>query len=284
MNKPPQRTVARSALRDALCDIATTAGEVIRQVYRADFKTWEKPDETPLTEADLKANDVILQSLRSLTPDTPVLSEESTDIAYEDRRQWQCYWLIDPLDGTRSFIEKTDEFSTNIAYIEYGRPTLGVIVNPISGELYLGDTTTRKAWKKNKGNPERIAISTRDIPTHRIKILCSRHHYTDDERSFIERVGRCFDKVETTHKSSSLKFCAISEGLADICVRFGPTSEWDIAAGHAILSAAGGSLRGLDGREIRYNGKESLINPSFIAIGSTHGNAFETLVSLFGTT
>ncbi|MBT8136061.1 MAG: 3'(2'),5'-bisphosphate nucleotidase CysQ [Gammaproteobacteria bacterium] len=242
--------------------IARAAGAAIMEVYARDFDVEVKDDKSPLTEADLAAHRVIAAGLTALEPALPVLSEESGVPDYAERTQWQSYWLVDPLDGTKEFIKRNGEFTVNIALISDHEPILGVVYAPARELEYYG-TSNDGAWKiAADGKPGRISVGAGDGPA---RIVGSRSHRGASLDAFLENVG----DYEMVPMGSSLKFCVVAEGGADIYPRLGPTNEWDTAAAHAVLTAAGGDVVQLDGQSLRYNAKEPLLNPYFLAIGDT---------------
>ena len=248
-----------------ISNISVEAGRIILDFYNKNLNITFKADESPLTQADLASHKLITDSIKKITPNTPILSEEEF-IEWDLRKKWKKYWLIDPLDGTKEFIKKNGEFTVNIALIENNRPTLGVIYAPVSNELYFA--------KKNFGsfkiltskqlntldNAKKISIKINK--TNKVKIIGSRSHSNPILQKW---VSKNFNDFQILQKGSSLKFCLIAEGFADIYPRFGPTSEWDIAAGHIILEEAGGKLKSIDNKEILYNEKEDILNPNFFA-------------------
>lgn len=256
---------------EQLVDIAKRAGEAILEVYHRDFEVYEKKDDSPLTEADLAAHRVILDGLADVTPILPVLSEESSDIAFDERRNWMRYWLVDPLDGTREFIKKNDEFTVNIALIENGRPVCGVVHVPVSGVSYYG-CVDLGAWKQTgDGDPEPINVHRQR--RHPLLVAGSRSHAGDSLKRFLDNVG----PHEIVSMGSSLKLCLVAEGRADIYPRLGPTSEWDTAAAQAVVVAAGGQVTDLEMKPLRCNQKESLLNPHFLVFGDSRENWAEYL-------
>ena len=248
-----------------ISNISVEAGRIILDYYNKNLNITFKADESPLTQADLASNKLITDTIKKITPNIPILSEEEF-IEWDVRKEWKKYWLIDPLDGTKEFIKKNGEFTVNIALIENNRPTLGVIYAPVSNELYFA--------KKNFGsfkiltskqlntldNAKKISIKINK--TNKVNIIGSRSH---SNPILNKRVSKNFNDFQILQKGSSLKFCLIAEGFADIYPRFGPTSEWDIAAGHIILEEAGGKLKSIDNKEILYNEKEDILNPNFFA-------------------
>lgn len=249
-----------SALLPDIKTIAETAGQAILKIYRTDFEVEHKDDDSPLTQADLAAHHVIMDGLKKLTPDTPCLSEEGAKIPFSERRQWQRYWLIDPLDGTREFVKKNGEFTVNIALIENGEPTLGVVHAPDSDQSWYAARGVG-AFKMQNGQERNITTVTAD--TRKPRILVSKSHRGELVDALLEKLAD-YDAVSV---GSSLKFCVIAEGGADFYPRLGLTSEWDTAAGHAVVTAAGGRVTHTDGSDLTYNQKESLLNPHFLAFG-----------------
>ena len=248
-----------------ISNISVEAGRIILDYYNKNLNITFKADESPLTQADLASNKLITDTIKKITPNIPILSEEEF-IEWDVRKEWKKYWLIDPLDGTKEFIKKNGEFTVNIALIENNRPTLGVIYAPVSNELYFA--------KKNFGSYKILTskqlntldnakkISIKINKTNKVKIIGSRSHSNPILQKW---VSKNFNDFQILQKGSSLKFCLIAEGFADIYPRFGPTSEWDIAAGHIILEEAGGKLKSIDNKEILYNEKEDILNPNFFA-------------------
>ena len=248
-----------------ISNISVEAGRIILDFYNKNLNITFKADESPLTQADLASHKLITDFIKKITPNTPILSEEEF-IEWDLRKKWKKYWLIDPLDGTKEFIKKNGEFTVNIALIENNRPILGVIYAPASNELYFA--------KKNFGSYKILTnkqlntldnakkISIKINKTNKVKIIGSRSHSNPILQKW---VSKNFNDFQILQKGSSLKFCLIAEGFADIYPRFGPTSEWDIAAGHIILEEAGGKLKSIDNKEILYNEKEDILNPNFFA-------------------
>ena len=248
-------------LLPAVADLARDAGRRIMRIYKAGFTVELKDDHSPLTEADMAAHNAILAGLDLLTPTIPVLSEESADIDFETRRRWRTYWLIDPLDGTREFIKRNGEFTVNIALIHEHRPVLGVIHVPVSGVDYLA-RRGNGAFRQAPGQAaERIHVRTacRKPPV----IAGSRSHQGPALKAFLGRIG----EHHLLSMGSSLKSCLVAEGKADLYVRLGPTSEWDTAAAQCIVEEAGGRVTDTRMRALRYNTRDSLLNPDFFVFG-----------------
>ena len=229
------------------------------EVYNSDdFGVEIKGDDSPLTKADKAANDVIEKRLIELYPDIPILSEEGKEIPFEERKDWKRFWLVDPLDGTKEFIKRNDEFTVNIALIENGKPIAGVILVPVTGEIFYGDINNGSFEIDSDGNKEKITVSPK-ASTDELNVVQSRSHSGDEENQFYSN----YKIKESLSKGSSLKICLIAEGLAEIYFRGGPTWEWDTAAGHAILLGAGGHFVNKDRSELVYN-KEIIKNFGFI--------------------
>ena len=229
------------------------------EVYNSDdFGIEIKGDDSPLTKADKAANDVIEKRLIELYPDIPILSEEGKEIPFEERKDWKRFWLVDPLDGTKEFIKRNDEFTVNIALIENGKPIAGVILVPVTGEIFYGDINNGSFKIDSDGNKEKITVSPK-ASTDELNVVQSRSHSGDEENQFYSN----YKIKESLSKGSSLKICLIAEGLAEIYFRGGPTWEWDTAAGHAILLGAGGCFVNKDRSELVYN-KEIIKNFGFI--------------------
>lgn len=253
-------------LIEEICQIANKAAASILEIYDTDFAVENKEDRSPLTAADMAAHNTICKALEDLTPDIPVLSEESAELSYAERRQWSRYWLVDPLDGTREFIKRNGEFTVNIALIENHQTILGVITVPITGVCYYA-ATSLGAYKMNaEGITESIKVKTSEI--NKITIAGSRSHGSEKQLALVDRLGG----AEIIAIGSSLKFCLVAEGAVDIYPRFGLTSEWDTAAAQCIVEEAGGCVVDMDFRPIRYNTKESLLNPEFLVIADQSFN------------
>lgn len=243
-----------------LLDIARAASVEIMRVYATDFDVAVKGDHSPVTEADLAAHRIIAADLKRITPDIPLLSEESADIPYAERRRWDSYWLVDPLDGTKEFISKNGDFTINIALVQGGKPIVGVVHVPVSGMSYYGCVGVGAFRRDKDGQASPIKVR-RLIPDKPVKVVASRSHRGELLDGYLAKLG----PHDTVSRGSSLKFCLVAEGTADVYPRLGPTSEWDTAAGHAVLLAAGGQVIGVDGAPLTYNAKESLLNTHFIA-------------------
>jgi 3'(2'), 5'-bisphosphate nucleotidase len=255
MNESPY-----AQLLPELTRIARRAGDAILEIYGQDFEVIEKDDSSPLTQADLASHRVIRDELLQLSPDIPVLSEESADIPFAVRAGWSEYWLVDPLDGTREFVNRNGEFTVNIALIREQEPLLGVVHVPVSGVTYTGLVGTAATRIEPDGASRPIQV--RRPCADPVIVVGSRSHANPELAARLEAIG----PHELVSMGSSLKFCLVAEGRADFYPRLGPTCEWDTAAADAVVRAAGGKIVTLDGRPLRYNAKPSFLNPEFLVI------------------
>lgn len=262
----------KSELRRVLPDcieLARLAGEKIMEIYETDFHIQNKKDNTPVTNADIAANELIVATLSELTPHIPVLSEESDEIPFEERCEWETYWLVDPLDGTRAFIEKSGEFSVNIALIYRHRPVIGVIYSPVkqcsfyackgNGAFYLNDS--------NEACSIHVRSHCQDENSRKIVVAGTHSSRSVQLQVFLDNLTTEFSGYEMKYMGSSLKSCMIAQGEADIYARLGPTSEWDTAAAQCIVEEAGGLITDILMQSLTYNTKESLLNPDFFVFG-----------------
>lgn len=240
--------------------ISRDAGTAILAVYQRDFEQMTKSDQSPLTEADLLADQIIKQGLKKLSPEIPVLSEESV-AEFSGPNQQSMYWLVDPLDGTKEFINKTGEFTVNIALIRRGKPVLSVVYVPVKDILYSAEFN-QGAYKVSGGESVKIQVSVRPS-LEPVRLVGSRSHGTEMGHWLAQ-----FDSYSVMTVGSSLKFCLVAEGQADIYPRFGSTSLWDTAAAQLILEEAGGKVVDLAGRCLDYSNPEVLLNPYFLALGA----------------
>ncbi len=245
-----------AALLPELDRLARVAGAAIMQVYATDFAVARKDDASPVTEADQKAEALILPGLRALTPQIPVVAEEEA-AAGRIPRVGDTFWLVDPLDGTKEFIKKNGEFTVNIGLIAAGRPVAGVVFAPALGVMWAG--AGDRAWREDAGG--RTAIACRKAPARGAVVLDSRSHRAPER---LTRFLADLPDAQLHNAGSSLKFCKVADASADFYPRFGPTSEWDTAAGHAVLAAAGGEVVTWDGQPLAY-GKPNFLNTDFLA-------------------
>jgi len=265
---------------------AIAASASIMQVYEGDFSAQYKSDGSPVTVADKQADAIIRKHLQSTG--LPVISEESKLLPYETRRHWSRLWLVDPLDGTKEFLKRNGEFTVNIALIENGKPVMGVITAPVTGRVWIGAAgpglymvgnmydgnlmaDPEKIFDKLKAHTPSRALAHQDV----VRIVVSRSHPDNHTETMIKHLEGQGKRVRRVPRGSSLKLCEIAMGQADIYTRFGPTMEWDIAAGHAILQAAGGDVVDMQsGKPLIYN-KPDMLNPYFVA---SNGNLPEGLM------
>ncbi len=245
-------------LLNSIIEIAEQAGQAILEVYQqgsSTFNITDKADASPLTAADLAAHQLIVNALTALTPDIPILSEEAADISWTIRQNWQRYWLVDPLDGTKEFIKRNGEFTVNIALIEQGEPVLGVVHAPVLGRTYYA-AKSQGAFLKSAAGIQAIRVSqTPEV----VRVVGSRSHPSPDLAGYLVQ----FPKHEMVPVGSSLKFCLVAEGAADIYPRFGPTMLWDTGAGHIVALEAGASVHFAGLTDGLYQ-RENLLNPNFI--------------------
>ena len=246
------------ALAQQLLPIVDQAGAAIMKIYDGGFTVQHKEDDSPLTLADLESQRVILEGLKRITPNVPVLSEESAAAPWAERQTWRELWVVDPLDGTREFVKRNGEFTVNIALVVDHEPVLGVVSAPAQGLVFWGAQGVG-AFTEHRGG-KRTPIHT-TAPQRPLRVIGSRSHASKETAAYLEKVA----EHVLTGVGSSLKFCLLAEGKADLYPRFGPTSEWDTAAGQAVLQAAGGRVTRSDGHPMRYNCRESILNGDFIA-------------------
>ena len=252
------------ATRESVIALAEAAAADILAIYTQPFDVEHKTDNSPLTAADLASHHRIVDGLHRLTPDIPVLSEESAELPAAVRRGWSRLWLVDPLDGTREFVKRNGEFTVNIALIENGVATFGVIQAPVTGELWWGDLAHGAYRRDHAGE---IALETRTPALPPLRVAASRSHRDARTEAFMAKMAAKTGEFEAISVGSSLKFCRVAEGAIDIYPRFAPTSEWDTAAGQVIVEAAGGRVLDPQGRPFRYNQRDTLLNGDFVALG-----------------
>jgi 3'(2'), 5'-bisphosphate nucleotidase len=252
----------RGQLLSEIVALADLAGAEIMKIYRGDMQVRQKADASPVTAADEAAEEIILAGLRKLTPNIPAVAEEEAAAGKIIEVGDQPFWLVDPLDGTKEFIAHRDEFTVNIALIENLSPTMGVVFAPALDTSYAADGPGTAVRRIGTHIPQ--SITARRIPDQDVIATASRSHGDKDKMQALLKDYALGDVVVS---GSSIKFCIVACGEADIYPRYGPTCEWDIAAGHAVLNAAGGSVCTLDGDDMRY-GKPKFLNPEFIAYGN----------------
>ena len=250
-------------LIDPVVTLAIDAGRKILEVYSSDFEVQSKEDDSPLTQADLASHHCIVAGLEALTPDIPIISEESELPDFAERSQWDRYWIIDPLDGTKEFVNRNGEFTVNIALIDHQKPVFGVVHVPVQDKTYWGCEGLGTMRQNADGSVEPIQVSATSADP--VRVVGSRSHRSSSLDAYLENLG----DHDMIPMGSSLKFCVIAEGGADLYPRLGLTSEWDTAAAQAVIEQAGGSVVTLDGKPMKYNTKEDILNPYFFVIGAS---------------
>ncbi|MBN8429768.1 3'(2'),5'-bisphosphate nucleotidase CysQ [Microbulbifer salipaludis] len=265
-----ENVVSRELL-DKVIAISVTAGEAILEVYNAsgDIEVDTKSDDSPVTAADLAAHKILAPALEALVPGVPVLSEEGEMPSFEERSQWQRYWIIDPLDGTKEFIRRNGEFTVNVALIEQGEPVLGVVHVPVLDITYAG-AKSLGAFKRDSAGEAPISVRSmkpRLESKQPIEVVASRSHGAGAVDTLLSRIEGSLGETALKNMGSSLKLCLVAEGAADLYPRLAPTCEWDTAAAQAVVEAAGGVVVDDQFALLRYNQKEALLNPFFYVIG-----------------
>lgn len=248
---------------DFLTTTAREAGQEILKVYAKDFAVDYKDDRSPLTEADRLSNQVIISHLMERYPGSNVISEENKQVTYEERKDWHSLWLIDPLDGTKEFIKKNGEFTVNIALIEDGVPTFGVVYAPVPDTLYYGIKGIG-SFKVEKGRTSKISNTTSYLSADPVRVVASRSHMSEETLAFVSEIEQKGKKVDFLSIGSSLKLCLVAQGAADVYPRFGPTMEWDTGAAHAVALYAGRQVLNAHTMQPLIYNKPELLNPSFI--------------------
>jgi len=262
------------ALLQQVIELAREGGKAILDVYNresGELQVDTKSDDSPVTEADLACHKVLEPVLAGLLDGVPVLSEEGEIPAYSERSQWQRYWIIDPLDGTKEFIKRNGEFTVNIALIDGGVPVLGVVYVPVLDVTYAG-LAGEGAWKIANGEEQPIqvrSIASRVEQSLPVEVVASRSHGAEAVTALLDKVADRLGAVDTKNMGSSLKLCLVAEGQADLYPRLALTSEWDTAAAQAVVEAAGGCVWDIDLNVLRYNTKDDILNPFFYVIGDT---------------
>ncbi len=269
-----------AALEAELINIVKAAGSAILEVYNTDFGVENKADESPLTQADLASHKVIIEGLARVTPDMPVVSEESEPPEFSVRSQWQEYWLVDPLDGTKEFVNRNGEFTANIALIRGHQAVAGFVGVPVQDKVYVGNVDNQEAYCVDASGKRAIRGRSMDLAAPEVTVVASRSHGGERLESYLDELAGHFVEMQRKPVGSSLKLCALADGAADCYPRLGPTSEWDIAAAHAVLSAAGGEVYRFDQSVLDYNSKESFLNPEFVAVADASFAWFDILPKL----
>ena len=237
--------------------IALEAAEAIMKIYVKDFSIEYKDDKSPLTEADTKANEIICKRLEELYPTIPMMSEENKEVPFDVRKNWEYYWCIDPIDGTKEFIKKNDEFTINIALVHKNTPVLGVVYAPAIDEMY----SAKKGYGAFKNN-QKLPLFVNPNPEEKLVVVASKSHLSEETQAFIDALDS--KEIEQISKGSSLKLCMVAEGIADIYPRLAPTMEWDTAAADAIVRESGNMTYQYENDKPMIYNKENLLNPWFI--------------------
>ena len=245
-------------------DISQDAGEAILEVYNSDYDVEIKGDGSPLTTADMRSHNLICARLQELTPDIPILSEESIGIDYQERAQWPMFWLVDPLDGTKEFVKRSGEFTVNIALMIDNQPALGVVHTPFKQWTHYAYQNGGAYKQIDNEPPEKITAN--HYQGGCANVVASKSHGQTKSEQFLQALEEKEGTYEVVNMGSALKMCLIAEGLGDIYPRLGLTSEWDTAAAHIVLNEAGGKIINTDGIVLQYN-KENILNPFFLALG-----------------
>ena len=239
-----------------LKEIALKAGEAIMKIYNKDFSLDYKDDKSPLTQADLKSNEIICTNLQKLYPNIPIMSEENKQVSYDTRKDWEYYFCVDPIDGTKEFIKKNDEFTINIALIYKNRPILGVVYAPALNELYWAD------GKNSYKNMNKLPLNINQTPKEKLFVVASKSHLSPETQEFIDKLDS--KEIEQISKGSSLKLCMVAEGIADIYPRLAPTMEWDTAAADAVVRCSGKMTYQYENNKPMVYNKKDLLNPWFV--------------------
>ena len=240
-----------------IVNIAKEAGSAIMKIYKKDFKVEYKDDNSPLTQADTEANKIICNALKELYPNIPLISEENKKIDYEERKNWDYYWCIDPIDGTKEFVKKNDEFTVNIALIHKNTPILGVVYAPAIDEMYKA----KKGYGSFKNN-KKLPLHVNNNKEEKLKVVASKSHLSKETQEFIDNLNA--KEIQQISKGSSLKLCMVATGEADIYPRLAPTMEWDTAAADAIVREAGKMTYNMENNKAMIYNKQNLLNPWFV--------------------
>lgn len=256
-----------SSLKSDLLQIVNRAHAEILDVYNTPFDVERKSDDTPITEADRRAHEVIVNGLSRLDSEIPIVSEESSLAAYEERKNWKRYWLVDPLDGTKEFVKRNGEFTVNIALIVEHEPHFGIVGRPTNDTVYFGDVESQHALQITANNE--LPIVSRAIKPNGVRSVQSRRRANPQAEQFLSDLESDIGSISRDFRGSSLKFLALAAGEADLYIQPGGTSEWDTAAAQAVLQAAGGCVMSFQGDSLKYNVSDSVLNDPFIALGDS---------------
>jgi len=266
LNGPESRAAKMTAqpLLAAVIELVRQAGAATLPFWRCDTAVTAKSDDSPVTAADLAAHYLLVAGLQALDASIPVLSEEAADIPLSERAQWQRWWVVDPLDGTKEFIASSAEFTVNVALVEQGRVLFGVVGVPVTGRCYYGGTGLG-AWRAEADGTV-TDIRVRLAPAEGFTVVASKRHSSPAQECLLEGLRECFGDLELASIGSSLKFCLLAEGAADCYPRLAPTCQWDTAAAQGVLEGAGGEVLDIQGQPLTYVARESFLNPSFLAL------------------
>ena len=251
-------------LVSAVVELVQAAGRATLPYWRADVAVQTKADDSPVTAADLAAHHVLAAGLVALDAAIPVLSEEDCDIGLSEREQWTRWWLVDPLDGTKEFISGSAEYTVNVALIERGRVVFGVVGVPVTDTVFYGGAQWGALSQVAQDAP--CALAVRDAPSNALVVVASKRHSSPEQDALLQVLAREFTALELVSVGSSLKFCQLAQGLADVYPRLAPTSQWDTAAAQGVLEGAGGQVINLQGESLTYTAQASYLNPSFVAL------------------
>ncbi len=251
-------------LVNAVLELVQEAGQATLPYWQADVAVQTKADESPVTAADIAAHKVLETGLLALDASIPVLSEEDCEIALSTREQWTRWWLVDPLDGTKEFISGSDEYTVNVALIEHGRVVFGVVGVPVSGAIYYGGAEFGAYCQDAPGEVRRLQMRT--APKDELLVVASKRHSSPEQEALLHSLAQEFPTLDLINVGSSLKFCQMAEGAADLYPRLAPTSQWDTAAAQGVLEGAGGQVLNLQGQPLSYAAQESYLNPFFVAL------------------
>lgn len=251
-------------LMDAVLELVHAAGQATLPYWQADITVQTKADDSPVTAADIAAHQVLAAGLSALDASIPVLSEEDCDIPLSEREQWTRWWLVDPLDGTKEFISGSDEYTVNVALIERGRVLFGVVGVPVTGHLYYGGTACGAYCRDADGQAR--GLQMRMAPADELVVVASKRHSSPAQEALLQGLSEDFPALRLVNVGSSLKFCQLAEGAADLYPRLAPTSQWDTAAAQGVLEGAGGQVLNLQGQPLTYAAQDSYLNPFFVAL------------------
>jgi 3'(2'), 5'-bisphosphate nucleotidase len=253
-------------LMGPVIDLCRRAGEVILPFWRSGVEVTAKSDDSPVTAADIAAHELLVAGLKELDPSIHILSEEDADIPLSERSQWQRWWLVDPLDGTKEFISGSEEFTVNVALIENGRVVFGVVSMPTNDRCYFGGAGLG-AWRSDDAaDIEPIKVRNQPGAGESFTVVASRRHSSPEQEKLLAGLSAAVGELKLTNIGSSLKFCLLAEGAADCYPRLAPTSQWDTAAAQGVLEGAGGVVLNLAGETFDYPARESLLNAFFLAL------------------